>query len=143
MKKPYLIKFPKIGASSLGYISVAEKEQLPFLPKRIYWTYFTPEDVERGGHAHLELEQVLVSVAGKTILNIEAIDGEKSQFVLDSPNVGVYIPKQSWRSMKYTHNAVQLCIASIVYDESDYIRDYTEFLNLRQKYDSSFIRCIR
>jgi hypothetical protein len=55
-KKPHLINFSKIGSSQLGYISVAEKENLPFVPKRIYWTYFTPEDVTRGGHAHVELE---------------------------------------------------------------------------------------
>ena len=132
MKKPYLIQFPKIGASSLGYISVAEKDNLPFVPQRVYWTYFTPEDVERGGHAHLELEQILVAVAGKTILNIETIDGERNEFILDSPNVGVYIPKRSWRTMKYTHNAVQMCIASMVYDEKDYIRDYNEFIKLRE-----------
>ncbi len=132
MKKPHLIHFPKIGASSLGYISVAEKDNLPFVPQRVYWTYFTPEDVERGGHAHLELEQILVAVAGKTILNVETIEGIKSEFILDSPHIGVYIPKKSWRTMKYTHNAVQMCIASIVYDEKDYIRDYCEFIKLRE-----------
>ncbi|MDF1673846.1 MAG: FdtA/QdtA family cupin domain-containing protein [Vicingaceae bacterium] len=128
--QPYIIDFNKIGAPSLGYISVAEKDNLPFLPKRIYWTYFTPEDVERGGHAHINLEQILVAVAGKVDLKIEMITGEVFEFILDSPHKGVYIPKKSWRTMKYTHNAVQMCIASIEYSESDYIRDYNEFLNL-------------
>lgn len=128
---PYSIDFNKIGSPSLGYISVAEKENLPFNPKRIYWTYFTPEDVERGGHAHIELEQILVAVAGKIDLKIETITGEAFEFILDSPDKGVYIPKKSWRTMKYTHNAVQMCIASIVYDEKDYIRDYNDFLKLK------------
>ena len=50
--KPYFIEFPKIGKPDLGYISVAENESLPFQVNRVYWTYFTPEDVMRGGHAH-------------------------------------------------------------------------------------------
>jgi len=51
--EPTLINFPKIGNPSLGYISLAENDNLPFEVKRIYWTYFTPEDVERGGHSHI------------------------------------------------------------------------------------------
>jgi hypothetical protein len=127
--KPYLIKFPKIGAPSLGYISLAEKSNLPFTPKRIYWTYFTPEGVNRGGHSHFQLEQILVAVAGKITIITELKDGTKQEFFLDSPDVGLYIPKMCWRTMKYTHNAVQICIASIEYDEVDYIRDYNDFLN--------------
>ncbi len=128
---PFLIQFPKIGSPNLGYISIAEKNNLPFLPKRIYWTYYTPDDVERGGHSHLELEQILIAVAGKVILSIETINNEKFEFVLDSPDKGVYIPKKSWRTMKYTHNSVQICIASNEFDEADYIRSYTEFKALK------------
>jgi hypothetical protein len=129
-KEPYIIDFNKIGSPQDGYISVAEKENLPFIPYRIYWTYFTPEDVERGAHAHYELEQILVAVAGKIDLKIETVSGKFFEFTLDTPNVGVYIPKKSWRTMKYTHNAVQMCIASIEYEKKDYIRDYNEFLKL-------------
>ena len=131
MNKPKIINFPKIGLPSLGYISLAEKDTLPFEVKRVYWTYFTPEDVERGSHAHHQLEQILVSVAGKIIINTEMPDGFKEQFVLDSPNQGVYLPKYSWHVMQYSHNAVQMCIASMVYEERDYIRDYEEFKSLR------------
>lgn len=126
--RPFLIEFPKIGGPALGYISVAEKENLPFEPKRIYWTYFTPEEVERGGHSHYDLRQILLAVAGKIEVSTELLSGEKETFVLDKPNVGLYIPKMCWRNMRYTHNAVQICIASIEYDEKDYIREYSEFL---------------
>lgn len=125
---PYIIHFPKIGESSLGYISIAEKENLPFVPKRIYWTYYTPEEVERGAHSHFELQQVLVAVAGKVIVTTELKNGDKNEYILDSPNKGLYIPKMCWRTMKYTHNAVQMCIASMEFTEDDYIRDYNEFL---------------
>ena len=125
--EPKIIQFPKIGNSSLGYISVAENITLPFNVKRVYWTYFTPEDVQRGGHAHHDLEQILVAVAGKITVNTEMPGGLKNTFVLESPNQGVYLPKYSWHIMQYSHNAVQMCIASMVYDEKDYIRDYGDF----------------
>lgn len=130
LDKPYLIDFPKIGEPSLGYISVAEKTNLPFIPKRVYWTYFTPENIERGGHAHIELQQVLIAVSGSIKVEIETITGEKYNFNLNKPNLGLFIPKKVWRTMQYSHNAVQVCIASIEYLENDYIRDYKLFKKL-------------
>ncbi len=127
MSKPRIIEFSKIGNPGLGYISVAENENLPFKVNRIYWTYFTPEDVARGGHAHYQLQQILLAVAGKIIIKTEMLNGDKSEFILDKPNMGLFIPKMCWREMQYTHNAVQVCIASIAYEERDYIRDYQEF----------------
>lgn len=128
MKKPRLITFPKIGDSVQGYISIAENQNLPFEVNRVYWTYFTPESVERGGHAHYHLEQILVAVAGSIIINIELGDGTKNEYTLNKPHFGLYIPKMCWRTMKYSHNAVQMCIASRIYEEKDYIRDYETFL---------------
>ncbi len=130
--EPKLIQFPKIGNSSLGYISLAENVTLPFEVKRIYWTYFTPENVERGGHSHIDLQQILVAMAGTITIKTEILGGIKQTFVLDSPNKGLLIPKLCWREMKYTHNAVQMCIASIEYDEKDYIRNYDDFKSLKQ-----------
>lgn len=126
--QPFLIEFPKYGNPSMGYISLAEKETLPFVPKRVYWTYYTPEDVERGGHSHYELEQILVAVAGKIVVTTELGNNIKKEFILDTPSMGLFIPKMCWRTMKYSHNAVQMCIASIEYEVSDYIRDYDDFL---------------
>lgn len=133
--KPYLINFPKIGESSLGYISLTEKDNLPFIPKRIYWTYYTPEDVVRGNHSHYELEQILIAVAGKVTVNITTIEGVDHEYILDSPDKGLFIPKMCWRILKYSHNAVQMCIASLEYSESDYIRSYDEFKKLIKKND--------
>lgn len=132
MKKsiPRIINFPKQGNTSLGYISLVEKDLLPFIPKRIYWTYYTPEDVVRGNHSHYELEQILVAVAGKIIVTIITIEGAEYEFILDSPDKGVFIPKLCWRILKYSHNAVQMCIASLEYSESDYIRNFDEFKKL-------------
>ncbi len=127
---PYMIAFPKIGDTGLGYISVAEKTAIPFEIKRVYWTYFTPDSVIRGGHAHYELEQVLVAVSGKITVTIKTPGQEALEFILDSPNSGLYIPKLAWRTMKYSHDAIQLCLASLPYDEKDYIRDHEVFMQL-------------
>jgi hypothetical protein len=127
--EPQLINFSKIGNSQTGYISVAEKHDLPFLVKRVYWTYFTPEDVNRGGHSHFELEQILIAVAGKIRVRTELLNGVVNEFILDKPNIGLYIPKMCWRELNYSHNAVQVCLASMEYDEADYIRIYEMFKN--------------
>jgi mannose-6-phosphate isomerase-like protein (cupin superfamily) len=129
-EKPYLIEFPKVGDSSMGYISIAEFEKtLPFEVKRTFWTYYTPESIVRGRHAHLVTEQVLVAVAGRIIVNTEMRDGEIMTFVLEKPNQGVYIPPTAWHTMQYSHSAVQLAFASTIYTPEDYIRNFDEFKN--------------
>lgn len=133
MREPKLVEFPKLGSSILGYISVAEGENVPFAIERVYWTYYTPENVERGGHAHLELEQILIAVAGRIVVDLELFDGQRFTQSLDTPNQGLYIPRLTWREMRYSHNAVQLCLASCRYSESDYIRDYNQFLKLKER----------
>ncbi|MBN2894197.1 MAG: FdtA/QdtA family cupin domain-containing protein [Bacteroidales bacterium] len=125
---PYLINLSSIGSSSLGYITVAEgMENIPFEIKRVYWTYFTPNDVERGNHAHKKLEQVIVAVSGVIKFSLEDIKGNMIEFVLDSPSKGLYIPSMYWRTIKFSHNAVLLCLASQHYDENDYIRSLNLF----------------
>lgn len=127
-----IIEFPTIGSSALGFISVAEQNiNIPFEIKRVYWTYFTPNDVQRGGHAHKKLEQVIFAVSGTIEFNVENVNGAKQKFVLDNPCKGLYIPKMMWRDIKFSHSAVLLCIASEIFDEKDYIRDYNEYLSLR------------
>ena len=128
--QPYLIDFSRIGNTMQGYISVSENDTLPFEVNRVYWTYYTPESIQRGGHAHHELEQILVAVAGKIIVETEMPGGIKERFILESPNVGIFLPKYCWHIMQYTHSSVQMCIANMAYEESDYIRDYEEFKKL-------------
>lgn len=127
LKTPRIIEFEAIGKAPLGYISVAESNKVPFDIRRVYWTYHTPQDVERGNHAHKELQQVLIAVAGTIQIEIETSTGNKFSYLLDNPSKGVFLPNMCWRTMKYSHNAVQLCLASMVYDEIDYIRSYEEF----------------
>ncbi|AYN00492.1 FdtA/QdtA family cupin domain-containing protein [Chryseobacterium aahli] len=132
MNKPTYFNLDKIGSSSLGFITVAESlKNVPFEVKRVYWTYYTPQDVIRGGHAHKNLEQLIFAVAGTIRFNTEDQDGNKEEFILDSPSVGLYLPKLIWRDIKFSHNAVLLCLASELYDENDYFRDFQDYKNFK------------
>ncbi len=126
------MQFDSIGNSSLGFLSVCEEwRNIPFSIKRVYWTYFTPQDIMRGGHANIEKELVLVAVAGSITVTTEMRDGTTSCFVLDHPSKGLYIPNLCWHTMQYSHNAVQMVLASNLFSEEDYIRGYQHFLNFK------------
>lgn len=134
-ENPYIIELTKLGDSSIGYLSIVDfQEILPFKPARIYWTYYTPESIVRGRHAHHQTEQILFAVSGNILVNIETINGELFTFKLDKPDMGVYIPPHAWHTMQYSHSAVQLIVASTKFDEADYIRDYADFEKLKKKY---------
>lgn len=131
LPKPEIIQFDKIGDDAIGYISIAETntEIVPFEIKRVYWTYFTPETIPRGHHAHLELHQLIIAVNGVIDFRLEDRDGNKFNFILDHPSKVLYIPPGYWRTIYFKEQAVLLCLASEIYDESDYIRNYDEFKN--------------
>lgn len=134
MQRPQIIIFPKLGESSIGYISVTESNKfVPFDIKRVFWTYYTPESIVRGRHAHYLTEQVLVAVTGRIIVTTEEPDGTIQVFNLESPNQGVYVPPNCWHTMQYSHTAIQLVFASTEYDEKDYIRNYEDFKRIYTK----------
>jgi hypothetical protein len=128
MAFPYLIEFPKI-IDSRGNLSVVENcKEIPFDIRRVYWLYEVPTGELRGGHAHTDLEQVLIALHGSLTVLVD--DGEQRQsFRLDRPNVGLYIGSNIWREMSgFSEGAVCLVLASKPYDASGYIRNYDEFI---------------
>lgn len=134
MNEPKLFQFNQYGYLNTGYISIAEIDaEVPFPIKRVYWTYYTPNHVIRGGHAHKVLQQIIVAVSGIIEIELEGKKNKKHQFKLDKPSIGVYIPSGYWRDIRFSHNAVMLCLASEIYDESDYIRNYESFLEWRNQ----------
>jgi dTDP-4-dehydrorhamnose 3,5-epimerase-like enzyme len=127
-KKPQIIQLNKIGESSMGYLTIAENIDLPFKIERIFWTYYTPESIVRGRHAHYKTEQLLIAVSGRIIVSTDDGKGNVESFVLEDPSKAVYIPPNVWHTMQYSHTAIQLVLASCSYDELDYIRDYNDFI---------------
>jgi dTDP-4-dehydrorhamnose 3,5-epimerase-like enzyme len=87
------------------------------------------QDVMRGKHAHKKLKQVLFCISGSCAVELD--DGKnKQKIILDQPHQGIYLGNNLWHTMsEFTNNCILLVMASDVYDESDYIRDYQEFLN--------------
>ena len=130
-KEPYLIELKSIGDSSEGYLTVAEgKEDVPFDIKRVFWSYYTPQMITRGRHAHYKLEQVIVAVSGKIIVTNENTSGKTSVHVLEDPHIGLYIPPMHWHVIQFSHNAVMMSLASTKYNHDDYISDYEVFRKL-------------
>lgn len=140
IEAPRLLELPKLGSESIGYLSVAQQpDQIPFPIKRVYWTYNTPTEVTRGNHAHRELRQLIVAVAGQIKLTTENLRGEKQEFRLDSPSKGLIIPPWHWRTIQLSDAAVLLCLASEVYEKSDYIYSFEEFVGIQKSYREKYL----
>lgn len=116
---------------STGSLTVVEEEiDVPFQFKRAYFLHHLDPSGVRGSHAHKNLSQLMIAVAGSFTVALERA-GRKSTFTLSSPARGLLIPPMTWRTLKnFSSDSVCLVLASDTYFESDYIRDYSEFLRL-------------
>jgi len=126
-----LITIDQIG-DRRGHISVVENnKEVPFEVKRIYYLYDVPSGEERGGHAHKDLEQLIIAVSGS--FDVIVGDGETEKtFSLNRPNKGLYFTSGLWRKINnFSSGAICLVLASHEYDEKDYIRNYNEFLSYK------------
>ena len=123
-----IINFPIIGDNRGSLIAVENNKEIPFEIKRVYYIFNTQEGVARGFHAHKKLKQVAICVKGKCHMVLD--DGKSRESVwLDSPEKGVFIQDLTWREMHdFSDDCVLLVLASELYNESDYIRNYDEFL---------------
>lgn len=126
-----IIDIPKIE-DRRGNLSVVEEfKNVPFHIARAYWLYDVPAGAMRGGHAHKRLKQLLIALSGSFTVTLD--DGyEKRKILLNRPYQGLLIETGIWRTIDdFSSGAVCLVLASELYDESDYIYDYEEFLNYK------------
>jgi uncharacterized RmlC-like cupin family protein len=123
-----IIDLPQIHDPRGDLTFVEGGTHVPFDIARVYYLYNVPVDAERGGHAHRDLEQVIFALSGSFRIKLD--DGEnKSEFWLRDPRKGLYVNRMIWREMDaFSQGAVCMVLASHPYDESDYFRDYHEFL---------------
>lgn len=109
-------------------VALEEFKDIPFNIKRVYYMYDTGKGVRRGFHAHKRLQQILVCIHGSCKVLLDS-GTEKKNVPLEKPYEGLYISNDMWREMyDFSPDAVLMVLASELYDESDYIRDYDEFL---------------
>jgi hypothetical protein len=123
-----LMDLPKIS-DPRGNLTFLEGERhVPFEIKRVYYLYDVPGGAERGGHAHKDLHQLIIAISGS--FDIVLNDGfEKKRVHLARSYYGLYVCPMIWREMdNFSSGAVCLVLASNFYDESDYFRDYRQFL---------------
>lgn len=125
--------FQQHGDDRGQLVALEEFKDIPFEIKRVYYMYDTIEGVRRGFHAHKSLEQILVCIHGSCKILLD--DGNEKKIVpLEKPYEGLYVSNAMWREMyDFSKDAVLMVLASELYNEDDYIRDYEEFLTYVKK----------
>lgn len=114
-------------------VALEEFNDIPFEIKRVYYMYDTIDGVRRGLHAHKSLEQILICIHGSCKILLDN-GNEKKIVSLERPYEGLYVPNNLWREMyDFSKDAVLMVLASEVYNEDDYIRDYDTFLKMVNK----------
>ena len=126
LKDVTFIDIPKIK-DPRGNLAVIEQQTLPFAHKRVYYLFDVPSDAKRGGHSHIEQHEVLIALSGSFTVVLD--DGESTKkVVLNKPTKALHIPNGIWRELEdFSAGSVCLVLASDIFTEADYIRDYKKF----------------
>lgn len=132
-EKCKILNFADLGDERGKLVVIEGGLAIPFGIQRVFYIYGSDSTVVRGQHANRESEFVLINVAGTSKVRIT--DGSEELIVeLNKPMMGVYIPKMIWKDMyDFSADAVLLVLASTHYDGKEYIRDYSEYLNIMGK----------
>ena len=125
-----LIELPCIKNRTGNITAIENNEEIPFNINRIFYLYDIPGGESRGAHAHKECHQFLIATSGS--FEVQLDDGKvKKTVMLNQPFRGLHIPPGIWASeVNFSSGAICLVMASHTYDESDYIRDYHDYLKL-------------
>lgn len=124
----HIIELPKITDPRGNLTFIEGGNHIPFDIRRVYYLYDVPGGAERGGHAHKELHQLIVAMSGSFDIILD--DGcEKRRFHLNRSYYGLYVCSMIWRELdNFSSGSVCMVLASNLYDESDYYRDYDNYL---------------
>lgn len=124
-----IIHLSQIGDRNGHITVVSNNTDIPFEVKRIFYLYDIPGGESRGAHAHRNCHQLLISASGSFEVLLD--DGNtKRQVLLNRPNIGLHIPPGIWASeINFSSGSICLVLASHNYDENDYIRNYSDYLN--------------
>ena len=125
-----LIDLPKIQNRTGNITPIHNEKEIPFAIKRIFYLYDIPGGESRGAHAHHSCHQLLIAASGSFEVLVD--DGKKNKtFFLNRPYTGLHIPPMIWaHELNFSSGAICLVLTSHTFDESDYIRDYNQYLAL-------------
>ena len=131
-----IIELPRIldPRGNLTYIEGGA--HIPFAIQRVFYLYDVPGGEDRGGHAHRELQQLIVAASGSFDVIVDS-GTEHERFSLNRSYYGLYVPRMVWTHLEnFSSGSVSLVLASLPYDESDYYRDYDAFRDARRDEDA-------
>lgn len=124
-----LLNLPKFDDPRGNLSFIEEFKHIPFKIERTYWIYDVPGGEIRGGHAFLKQQEIVVALSGSFDVVINNGKEEK-RFHLNRSYFGLYIPNKLWRSMdNFSTNSVALILSSTLFSETDYIRDFKDYIN--------------
>ena len=125
-----ILDFKILGDDRGSLISIEQSKNIPFNIKRVYYIFGTKKNIRRGFHAHKKLKQVAVCISGSCEFLLDNGKTKKTT-LLNSPNKGLLINDMIWHEMyNFSSDCVVMVLADDFYDESDYIRNYDEFLKV-------------
>lgn len=125
-----IVDLPKITDVRGNLTFIEGHRHIPFAIERVYYLYDVPGGAERGGHAHKELHQLILAMSGS--FDVVLDDGrEKKRYHLNRSYYGLYVCPMIWREIdNFSSGSVCMVLASNLYDEADYYRDYQQFLQV-------------
>jgi dTDP-4-dehydrorhamnose 3,5-epimerase-like enzyme len=128
-----LINLPEIKDARGNLTFIEGENHIPYKIARVYYIYDVPGGSERGGHAHKELHEFLIAMSGSFDVTLD--DGKsKKVFHLNRAYYGLYIPPMIWRELdNFSSGSVCMVLASARYNESDYFRNYSDYVQAVQR----------
>lgn len=132
-----IIQLQTHGDERGSLVALEEDKNIPFKIKRVYYMFNTESGVHRGFHAHKSLKQVAIAIRGSCRFVLDN-GQERIEITLDNPAQGLLIDSCVWREMyEFSDDCVLMVLADSLYDESDYIRDYSDFIERNNINDPS------
>lgn len=129
LDKCQIFDLPRINDPRGNLTFVESNRHIPFSIQRVYYLYDVPDGSERGGHAHKALHQLIIAMSGSFDIHLDDGDAKKTMHMNRSYN-GLYVCPMIWREIdNFSSGAVCMVLASDYYDEQDYYRDYSAFIN--------------
>ena len=131
MSKPYLFDINRFN-DIRGSLSFLENSKIPFEIQRSYWLYDGPGGSNRGGHAFKKQKEIVISLSGSFDIIVRD-DKNKYTYNLNRSYFGLFVPNGFWREMtNFSSNSCALILSSTLFDEDDYIRDFSKYCDWRK-----------